>query len=46
MNGVEKKININGIEVQLFDKMYDYVRNADFSNYPDEEVDALGMKKI
>ena len=41
MNG--EKIKINGIEVQLFEKMYDYVRNADFSNYPDEEVDALAF---
>jgi hypothetical protein len=43
MNGVTTKIKINGIEVQLFEKMYDYVRNADFSNYPDEEVDALAF---
>jgi len=32
-------IDINGFEVQLFEKMYDYVRNAYFSNYADEEVD-------
>jgi hypothetical protein len=32
-------IDINGFEVQLFEKMYDYVCNADFSNYADEEVD-------
>lgn len=43
MNRVTKKIEINGIEVQLFKKMYDYVRNADFSNYPDEEVNALAF---
>ena len=35
------KIDIDGIEVQLFEKMYDYVRNANFSNYADEEVEAL-----
>jgi hypothetical protein len=46
MNGVAKKIKINGIEVQLFEKMYDYVRNADFSNYPDEEVDALAFPEV
>jgi hypothetical protein len=32
-------IDINGFEVQLFEKMYDYVCNVDFSNYADEEVD-------
>ena len=32
-------IDINGFDVQLFDKMYDYVCCADFSNYADEEVD-------
>jgi hypothetical protein len=44
-NRVTNKIDINGIEVQLFDKMYDYVCNTDFSNYPDEEVDALAFPK-
>jgi hypothetical protein len=39
------KITINGIEVQLFEKMYDYVCNADFSNYPDEEVDAAAFSE-
>lgn len=32
--------DISGFEVQLIDKMYDYVRHANFSNYADEEVDA------
>ena len=32
-------IEINGFEVQIFEKMYDYVCNVDFSNYADEEVD-------
>jgi hypothetical protein len=45
MNRVTKKININGIEVHIFNKMYDYVCNADFSNYPDEEVDALAFQE-
>lgn len=39
------KISINGIEVQIFEKMYDYVCNADFSNYPDEEVDAAAFSE-
>jgi hypothetical protein len=39
MNGMPIKIDINGIEVQLFEKMYDYACNASFSNYADEEVD-------
>ena len=39
------KIDINGIEVQIFKKMYDYIHNADFSNYPDEEVDASAFSK-
>jgi hypothetical protein len=39
------KIDINGIEVQLFEKMYDYLYNADFSNYPDEEVDASAFSE-
>ena len=43
MNRVTTKIDINGIEVQLFEKMYDYVRNANFSNYADEEVDGLAF---
>jgi hypothetical protein len=43
MNRVTKKIDINGIEVKLFEKMYNYVCNADFSNYPDEEVDATAF---
>jgi len=43
MKRVTTKIDINGIEVQLFEKMYDYVRNANFSNYADEEVDALAF---
>lgn len=34
------KIDIDGSEVQLYEKMYDYVCNANFSNYADEEVDA------
>ena len=33
-------VDINGFEVQLYEKMYDYVRNGNFSNYPYEEVDA------
>ena len=43
MNRMTTKIDINGIEVQLFEKMYDYVCNANFSNYADEEVDALAF---
>jgi hypothetical protein len=43
MNRVTTKIDINGIEVQLFVKMYDYVLNSDFLNYADEEVDALAF---
>ena len=43
MNRVTNKIDINGIEVQLFEKMYDYVRNANFSNYADDEVDASAL---
>jgi hypothetical protein len=39
------KIDINGIEVQLFEKMYDYICNADFSNYLDEEVDASAFSE-
>jgi hypothetical protein len=39
------KIDINGIEVQLFEKMFDYVRNANFSNYADEEVDASALSE-
>jgi hypothetical protein len=38
-------IDINGFEIQLFEKMYDYVRNADFSNYADEEVDVSSIKE-
>jgi hypothetical protein len=41
MNKMPTKIDINGFEVQLFDKMSDYVCNANFSNYADEEVDVL-----
>jgi hypothetical protein len=43
MNRVTTKIDINGMEVHLFEKMFDYVRNANFSNYPDEEVDAIAF---
>jgi hypothetical protein len=43
MNRVTNKIDINGIEVQLFEKMFNYVSNANFSNYPDEEVDAIAF---
>jgi hypothetical protein len=39
------KIDISGIEIQLFEKMYDYVCNADFSNYADEEVDASAFRE-
>jgi hypothetical protein len=39
-------IDINGFEVQLFDKMYNYVCNADFSNYADEEVDVHFLQKV
>ena len=39
------KIDINGFEVQLFEKMYDYVRNSNFSNYPDEKVDASAFSE-
>ena len=39
------QIDINGFEVQLFEKMYDYVCSADFSNYADEEVDASAFSK-
>jgi hypothetical protein len=35
-------IDINGFEVKLFEKMYNYVCSADFSNYADEEVDFVG----
>ena len=45
MNRMTTKIDISGIEVQLFEKMYDYVRNADFSNYPDEEVDTSAFSE-
>ena len=38
-------IDINGFEVNLFEKMYDYVCNADFSNYADEEVDASAFSE-
>jgi hypothetical protein len=39
------RIEINGFEVQLFEKMYDYVCNVDFSNYADEEVDVSSYEK-
>lgn len=40
MNITTTQIDINGVDVQLFEKIYDYAsRNADFSNYADEEVD-------
>jgi hypothetical protein len=39
------KIDIDGFEVQLFEKMYDYVRNSNFSNYPDEEVDVSAFSE-
>ena len=40
MNRITTHIDINGFEVQLFEKIYDYASlNADFSNYADEEVD-------
>lgn len=45
MHIMRTKITINGIEVQLFEKMYDYVCEADFSNYPDEEVDAAAFSE-
>ena len=45
MNRMINKIAINGIEVQIFEKMYDYVYSADFSNYPDEEVDAAAFSE-
>jgi hypothetical protein len=38
-------IDINGFEVQLFEKMYDYIHNVDFSNYADEEVDASAFSE-
>jgi hypothetical protein len=43
MNKMPNVIDINGFEVQLFEKMYDYICNDDFSNYADEEVDALAF---
>jgi hypothetical protein len=39
------QIDINGFEVKLSDKMYDYVCNVDFSNYTDEEVDVSSFAK-
>jgi hypothetical protein len=38
-------IDINGFEVQQFEKIYDYVYDADFSNYADEEVDASAFEE-
>jgi hypothetical protein len=43
MNRMPIIIDINGFEVQLFEKMYNYICNAYFSNYSDEEVDALAI---
>jgi hypothetical protein len=43
MNKMPTVIDINGFEVQLFEKMYDYICNDNFSNYADEEVDALAF---
>jgi hypothetical protein len=40
MNIMITKIDIDGSEVQIYEKMYDYVCNANFSHYADEVVDA------
>jgi hypothetical protein len=46
MNIMTTQIDINGVEVQVFEKMYDYAsRNADFSNYADEEVDSSAFSE-
>jgi hypothetical protein len=42
---MQTHIDINGFEVKLFEKMYDYVYSADFSNYADEEVDASAFSE-
>ena len=34
------QIDIDGSEVQIYEKMYDYVCNANFFHYADEVVDA------
>ena len=34
------QIDIDGSEVQIYEKMYDYVCSANFSHYADEVVDA------
>ena len=34
------QIDIDGSEVHIYEKMYDYVCNANFSHYADEVVDA------
>jgi hypothetical protein len=39
------QIDINGIEVQIYEKMYDYVCNANFSHYADEDVDASAFEE-
>jgi hypothetical protein len=47
MNITTTQIDINGVEVQLFEKIIDYAsRNADFSNYADEEVDASAFSEF
>jgi hypothetical protein len=40
MNRMPTQIDIDGSEVQIYEKMYDYVCNANFSHYADEVVDA------
>jgi hypothetical protein len=46
MNIMTTQIDINGVEVQLFEKIYDYAsRNADFSDYADEEVDSSAFSE-
>ena len=46
MNRMPIIIDIDGSEVQIYEKMYDYVCNANFSHYADEVVDASAYRNM